>query len=32
MTFSLKVLFGSTMHLMVHQLMPGTPTENTTEL
>ena len=32
MTSSLKVLFGSTMHLMVHQIMPGTPEENTTEM
>ena len=32
MTFSLKVLYGSTMHLIVHQLLPGNPIENTTEL
>ena len=32
MTSSLKVLFGGTMHLMVHQIMPGSPSENTTEM
>ena len=32
MASPLKVLFGSTMHLLVNQIMPGTPQENTTEL
>ena len=34
MTSSLKVLFGSTMHLVVHQIMPAaqSPEQNTVEL